>query len=81
MTNLYRNLNLLKMKDIYKLELAKFMYQLNHGTLLKSFYDRLIKLSVIHNYSTRQKQNLMYFKPQIKKTIGREMLTHRSSNL
>ena len=79
--NLYKNLNLLKLSDIYKLELAKFMYQLHHGTLPKSFYDRFIKLSAIHNYSTRQKQSLAYFKPQIKKAIGREMLTHRGSNL
>ena len=30
-TNLYKNLNLLKLNDIHKLELAKFMYQLHHG--------------------------------------------------
>ena len=81
MTNLSKNLNLLKLNNIYKLELAKFMYQLHYGTLPKSFYDRFIKLSAIHNYSTKQKQNVVYFKPQIKKAIGREMLTHRGSNL
>ena len=57
------------------------MYQLHYGTLPKSFYDRFIKLSAIHNYSTRQKQNLVYFKPHIKKAIGKEMLTHISSYL
>ena len=56
-TNLYKNLNLFKLNNIYKLELAKFMYQLHCRTLPKSFYDRFIKLSAIHNYSTRQKQN------------------------
>ena len=71
-----QELNLLKLNNIYKLELAKYIYQLHYGTLLKSFYDRFIKLSAIHNYSTRQKQNLVYFRPQIKKTIGRELLTH-----
>ena len=80
-TNHYKNLNLLKLNDIYKLELAKFMYNLHHGTLPKSLYDLFIKLSAIHNYSTIQKQNLVYFNPQIKKAIGREMLTHRGSNL
>ena len=80
-TNLYMNLNLLKLNDIYKLELAKFMYQLHYETVPKSFHDRFIKLCTIHNYSTRQKQNLVYFKPQIKKAIGRELLAHRSSNL
>ena len=77
MTNLYKNLNLLKLNDIYKLELTKFMYQLYHGTLPRLFHDRFIKISAIHNYSTGQKQNLVYFKPQIKKAIEREMLAHR----
>ena len=44
-------------------------------------YDRFIKLSAIHYYSIRQKQNLVYFKPHIKKAIGREMLTHIGSHL
>ena len=57
MRNLYKNLNLLKLNNIYKLELAKFMFKFYHGTQKKSFYDRFIKLSAIHNYSTRQKQN------------------------
>ena len=52
LTSLYKNLNLLKLNDIYKRELAKFMYQLHYGILPKSFYDRFIRLSAIHNYST-----------------------------
>ena len=50
-TNLYKNLNLLQLNDIYKLELARFMYQLHNGTLPKSFYDRFIKLSAIHLFN------------------------------
>ena len=71
-TNLYKNLNLLKLNDIYKLEFAKFLYQLHSGTPPKSFYDRFIQLSAIHNYSTGQKQNLVYFKPQNKNAIGKK---------
>ena len=52
-TDLYKNLNLLKLNDIYKLELAKFMYQLQYETLPKSFNDQFIKLSDIHNCSIR----------------------------
>ena len=48
----------------------------NHSTIdLSNQVLSIIKLS------TRQKQNLVYFKPQIKKVIGREMLAHRGSNL
>ena len=54
-TNICKSLNLLKLNDIYKLELAKFVYQLHCGTLPKSFCDGFIKLSAIHNYLTRHK--------------------------
>ena len=81
MTNHYKNLKSHNLNDIYKLELAKFIYQLHHGTRPKSFYNQFIELSAIHNCSTRQKQHLVYFKPQIKKAIEREVLPHRGSYL
>ena len=34
-TALYKNLNILKLEDIYKLELAKFMYQINYKKVPK----------------------------------------------
>jgi len=48
MTNLYKNLNLLKISEIYESELAKFMYLLHNQKLTKSFYDRFVKLSDVH---------------------------------
>jgi len=58
MTNLYKNLNLLKILEIYELELAKFMYLLHNQKLPKSFYDRFVKLSDVHSYANRHKRNM-----------------------
>ena len=80
-TPLYKKLKLLKLTDVYKLELAKIMYQLHGGKLPKSFYDRFAKINAVHNYSTRQTKNLVYFKPRVKKTIGKELILHRGSSL
>ena len=56
MTPLYKTLNLLKLNDIYKIELAKFMYQVHHKTVYQFFYGRFMQLSDIHGYSTKQKK-------------------------
>ena len=80
-TPLYKKLKLLKLTDVYKLELAKIMYQFHGGLLPKSFYDRFAKINAVHNYSTRQTKNLVYFKPRVKKSIGKELILHMGSNL
>ena len=81
MTLLYKTRNLLKLNDIYKLELAKFLFLVHHKTVSQSFYDCFIQLSDIYDYSTRQKESLVYVKPRIEKTIDKELLSHRGSNL
>ena len=50
MTISYKNLNLLKFGDVYKLELVKFMYQLHHNRVPKS-----LKLTYIHIKPDRHK--------------------------
>ena len=43
MTNLYKNLNILKLVDVYKLEVCKYMHQMYNKKLLKSLYDDYVK--------------------------------------
>ena len=57
------------------------MLQSHNKAVSQSFHDRFIQLNNIHSYSIRQKESLVYFKPRIKKTIGKELLSHRGSNL
>ena len=41
-TSLYKTLNFLKLDDIYRLELAKFMHQLHHRKFKTAFKDCFI---------------------------------------
>ena len=43
-SHLYQNLNLLKLNDIYKLELAKFMHKLYNNNLPIVFQNRFAKI-------------------------------------
>ena len=50
-------INIMKLNNAYKFELAEVMFQLHHKQLPLTFYDCLTKISKIQNYSTRQKDN------------------------
>jgi len=43
-TDLYRSLGFLKLDDIYKLEMNKFMHQLHYKKLPYVFYNNLSKI-------------------------------------
>ena len=49
---LYKQLKLLKLEDIYKLKLSKFMHQLNCNMTPKVFEKNFVKLESVHSYST-----------------------------
>ena len=63
-TSLFKTLNFLKL-DIYKLELAKFMYQLHHKKFKAALNDCFIDITKIHSHNTTTKHNLVYFKPRV----------------
>ena len=54
----YKQLKLLKLEDIYKLELSKFMHQLNCNMTHKVFEKNFVKLESVHSYSTVQDKKL-----------------------
>ena len=54
MSNLYKSLYLLKLTDIYKLELAKFMFALHNNRSPKIFEDSLTKPKSVCDHNTRQ---------------------------
>ena len=54
MANLYKNLNTLKPADVFKLEVDKYMHQLNINSLPKSLCDDYVKINETHNYDTKQ---------------------------
>ena len=69
MTILYQKLNVLKLADIYDLELAMHMHQLHNNKLLFSLCEDYVKLNEMHSHNTRQTQNAVYFKPRVKNLL------------
>ena len=67
---LYKQLKLLKLEDIYILELSKFMQKLNCNMTPKAFEKNFVKLENVHSYSTRQKTKNNYFLTLVNKTMS-----------
>ena len=65
-----KELQVLKVEDIYQLELAKFIYQLHHNQLPKNFYHSFHKINTIHQNETRLINSTAYYCPQINKLFS-----------
>ena len=72
-TSLYITLNFLKLDHIYRLELAKFMYQLHHKKFKTALKDCFVDTTKIHSHNTRTKHNLVYFKPRVQTSAGKNI--------
>ena len=53
-TQLCKNLKLLKLRDVYNLELDKFMHQIYNNKTPFLFQDKFTKLEKIHSHKTRK---------------------------
>ena len=79
-TSLYKNLNFVKL-DIYKLELAKFMYKVYNKNLPKIIENKFSKLASTHEYNTRQSTKSGYFLTRVNKSIALNLLSFRGPKL
>ena len=80
-SHLYQNLSLLKLNDIYKLELAKFMHKLDNNNLPIVFQNRFTKIEKIHTYVTRGANKSNYFLSRVNKTVDQNRLEYRGVKL
>lgn len=71
---LYQKFELLKVDDIYRLELGKFMYLYQTKALPKVFETYFLDLTQAHNHNTRAKSNNNYFLPSIKTNSGKNSI-------
>ena len=80
-TPLYKSLNILKLYDIYKLELAKLMQEFHHEMLLTSFKDVFQKTAEVHCDNTRYATNQNYFIQQFSTNAGKTTISYRGATL
>ena len=78
---LCKNLSSLKLQDIYKLERAKFMYQLFFNKLPKIIEFAFPKIENIHNHNTRHTQNTIIFLSRVSKNAAKNQLSFKGIKL
>lgn len=61
----FKSLNILKLGDIYNLELSKFMFSIMNKQLPKQLCEMVNSDSVVHRYNTRQNLTLPLYKKQL----------------
>ena len=65
---LFINLNILKIHDIFKINISLFVYQCLHKLCLPQFYSWFPQTSQIHNYHTRSAADKNLYIPRVRTT-------------
>ena len=79
--HLYKQLEILKLVDVYKLELTKFMRKLFNNKLPKLWQQNFTKIEQIHGYETRRPNKSNYFLPRVFKTASQHIFEYRRVKL
>ena len=74
----YKNLNIWKVHDLCKLEIASFMYLYEKSRLPTTFNDKIIKPSEVHQYTTRSNPELKYYIPRFRLARFQKSFTYTS---
>ena len=80
-TKLYKKLNSLKMKDVYKLELAKSIHKLFHNKLPEMFQNSFTKIGSVRSYKKKNNITANYYLPRASKKAGHNKLEYRGVKL
>ena len=62
----YRDLEILKIKDLCNFEIAKLMFLYHYSRLPITFDNCFVTSTAVHNYSTRSYHSLKYYIPKYK---------------
>ena len=78
---LFKQLKILNIESMSKLELAKIMHGCNNGQIPVRIEQIFTKSSKVHQYNTRQTINDGFFIPRIYSQSGKKSLQYRGSKL
>ena len=76
-----KKLDFLKLHDVYKLELAKFMHKLFKNKLPDSCNYDISTIERIHGYETRRPSRSNYFLPRVSESTGQKKAKFRGVKL
>ena len=72
--SLFLKYNILKIEDIYMLELSKFMCLFHTNSLPEIFDTYFLSTEHAHHYNTRSKSNQNYFFKSIRTNSGKNLI-------
>jgi len=75
-SNIFKLLKILKVSDLYQLNLEKFMYKYNADILLSSFDNFFSKLYNIYDHGTRQQVSGNFHHKRVRSDYGKKMLQY-----
>ena len=78
---LYQKYKILKMDDVYKLELGKFMYLYDVNDLPEIFETYFLSIDHAHHYNTRSKSNGNYFVNSVRTNSGKNSIKFLGARL
>jgi len=80
-TPLYHQSNLLKIKDIYHLEITKLMHCLHDGKLPQTFGDYFVPVTWVHTHLTRKATHGKYFLHSISSEHGERSIRYHGPKI
>ena len=78
---IYKTFDLLQLKDIYNLELAKFMHKVHHNTLPKSLCNMFIRIDSVHRYPTLSSRRREFFQHSTKTASYKKWISTAGTTL
>ena len=78
---IYKTFDLLQLKDIYNLELAKFMHKFHNNTLPKSLCNMFIRIDTIHRYPTSSSRRREFFQHSTKTAAYKKWISTAGTTL
>ena len=78
---LFLKYNILKIEDIYKFELSKFMYLFHTNALTEIFDTYFLSTEHAHYFNTKSKSNQNYFLKSIRTNSGKNSIQFYSVQL
>ena len=75
-TNIYKMQKILQLKDIYNLEVSKFMYKYTTSQLPAMFNNYFKLITDVHSYNTRQIETRQFALPKARLNSGAKMIKY-----
>jgi len=74
---LFHKLNLLTLNDVFKLEIAKFMHNIENNEHLPNYISKNFeRVKWTHNYNTRHSDKVNYVLPKIRTETGKKSMVY-----